>query len=45
MATPSDVPSSTPDSPQGDDSVVGPIDGQVASVDDQTNPPPAGDEA
>uniref|UniRef100_A0A2N9G1S2 Transposase (putative) gypsy type domain-containing protein n=1 Tax=Fagus sylvatica TaxID=28930 RepID=A0A2N9G1S2_FAGSY len=31
--------------PQGDDSVVGPIDGQVASVDDQTNPPPTSDEA
>uniref|UniRef100_A0A2N9IA58 Transposase (putative) gypsy type domain-containing protein n=1 Tax=Fagus sylvatica TaxID=28930 RepID=A0A2N9IA58_FAGSY len=45
VATPSDVPSSTLDGPQGDDSAVGPIDGQVVSVDDQTNPPPAGDEA
>uniref|UniRef100_A0A2N9F2V6 Uncharacterized protein n=1 Tax=Fagus sylvatica TaxID=28930 RepID=A0A2N9F2V6_FAGSY len=44
-ATPSDVPSSTPDGPQGDDSAVGPVGGQVVSVDDQTNPPPAGDEA
>jgi hypothetical protein len=45
VATPSDVPSNTPDGPQGDDSVVSPIDGQVASVDDQINPSPAGDEA
>uniref|UniRef100_A0A2N9EQP6 Transposase (putative) gypsy type domain-containing protein n=1 Tax=Fagus sylvatica TaxID=28930 RepID=A0A2N9EQP6_FAGSY len=45
VATPSDVPSSTPDGPQGDDSAVGPVGGQVVSVDDQTNPPPAGDEA
>ena len=44
VATPSDVPSNTLDGPQGDDSVVGPIDGQVASVGDQINPPPAGDE-
>ena len=27
VATPSNVPSNTPDGPQGDDSVVGPIDG------------------
>uniref|UniRef100_A0A2N9IVN3 Uncharacterized protein n=1 Tax=Fagus sylvatica TaxID=28930 RepID=A0A2N9IVN3_FAGSY len=40
----SDVPSSTPDGPQGDDSAVGPVGGQTVSVDDQTNPPPAGDE-
>uniref|UniRef100_A0A2N9ISA3 Uncharacterized protein n=1 Tax=Fagus sylvatica TaxID=28930 RepID=A0A2N9ISA3_FAGSY len=44
VATPSDVPSSTPDGPQGDDSAVGPVGGQTVSVDDQTNPPPAGDE-
>uniref|UniRef100_A0A2N9FQK2 Transposase (putative) gypsy type domain-containing protein n=1 Tax=Fagus sylvatica TaxID=28930 RepID=A0A2N9FQK2_FAGSY len=31
--------------PQGDDSAVGPVGGQAVSVDDQTNPPPAGDEA
>jgi predicted RNase H-like nuclease (RuvC/YqgF family) len=45
VATPSDVPSSTPDGPQGDDSAVGPVGGQAVSVDDQTDPPPAGDEA
>jgi type I site-specific restriction endonuclease len=45
VATPSDVPSSTPDGPQGDDSAVGPVGGQAVSVDDQTNPPPTGDEA
>uniref|UniRef100_A0A2N9J091 Transposase (putative) gypsy type domain-containing protein n=1 Tax=Fagus sylvatica TaxID=28930 RepID=A0A2N9J091_FAGSY len=42
VATPSDVPSSTPDGPQGDDSAVGPVGGQAVSVDDQTDPPPAG---
>jgi hypothetical protein len=45
VATPSDIPSSTPDGPQGDDSAVGPVGGQAVSMDDQTNPPPAGDEA
>uniref|UniRef100_A0A2N9IY85 Transposase (putative) gypsy type domain-containing protein n=1 Tax=Fagus sylvatica TaxID=28930 RepID=A0A2N9IY85_FAGSY len=45
VATPSDVPSSTPDGPQGDDSAVGSVGGQAVSVDDQTDPPPAGDEA
>ena len=45
MATPSDVPSNTPDGPQGDDSAVGAVGGQAVSVDDQTDPPPAGDEA
>jgi hypothetical protein len=44
VATPSDVPSSTPDGAQGTDSMVGPIDGQVASVGGQTTPPPASDE-
>ena len=45
MATPSDVPSSAPDGPPGDDSAVGPVGGQAVSVDDQTDPLPAGDEA
>ena len=45
VATPSDVPPSTLDGAQGNDSMVGPIDNQVASVDGQTNPPPASDEA
>ena len=45
VATPSDVPSSTPDGPQGDDPAVGSVGDQVVSVDDQTSPPPAGDEA
>uniref|UniRef100_A0A2N9IK37 Transposase (putative) gypsy type domain-containing protein n=1 Tax=Fagus sylvatica TaxID=28930 RepID=A0A2N9IK37_FAGSY len=44
VATPSDVPSSAPDGPPGDDSAVGPIGGQAVSVDDQVDPPPAGDE-
>jgi hypothetical protein len=44
MATPSDVPSSTPDGPQGDDSTVGPVGGQAVFVDDQIDPPPVGDE-
>uniref|UniRef100_A0A2N9EQ80 Uncharacterized protein n=1 Tax=Fagus sylvatica TaxID=28930 RepID=A0A2N9EQ80_FAGSY len=44
VATPFDVPSSTPDGAQGTDSMVGPIDGQVASVGGQTTPPPASDE-
>ena len=44
VATPSDVPSSTPDGPPGDDSTVGPVGGQAISVDDQIDPPPAGDE-
>uniref|UniRef100_A0A2N9F126 Transposase (putative) gypsy type domain-containing protein n=1 Tax=Fagus sylvatica TaxID=28930 RepID=A0A2N9F126_FAGSY len=44
VATPSDVPSSTPDGPQGDDSAVGPVGGQAVSVDDQIDPPPVGDE-
>ena len=44
MATPSDVPSSTPDGPPGDDSAVGPVGGQAISVDDQIDPPPTGDE-
>uniref|UniRef100_A0A2N9GS59 Transposase (putative) gypsy type domain-containing protein n=1 Tax=Fagus sylvatica TaxID=28930 RepID=A0A2N9GS59_FAGSY len=35
VATPSDVPSSAPDGPPGDDSAVGPIGGQAVSVDDQ----------
>uniref|UniRef100_A0A2N9GRC6 Transposase (putative) gypsy type domain-containing protein n=1 Tax=Fagus sylvatica TaxID=28930 RepID=A0A2N9GRC6_FAGSY len=34
VATPSDVPSSAPDGPPGDDSAVGPIGGQAVSVDD-----------
>ena len=45
VATPSDVPSSTPDGPQGDDAVVGSVCDQAVSMDNQTNPPPAGDEA
>ena len=45
VGTPSDVPSSTPDGPQGYDLAVGPVGGQAVSVDDQTNPPPTGDEA
>uniref|UniRef100_A0A2N9G5D9 Transposase (putative) gypsy type domain-containing protein n=1 Tax=Fagus sylvatica TaxID=28930 RepID=A0A2N9G5D9_FAGSY len=44
VATPSDVPSSTPDGPPGDDSAVGPVGGQAVSVDDQIDPPPVGDE-
>uniref|UniRef100_A0A2N9HP19 Transposase (putative) gypsy type domain-containing protein n=1 Tax=Fagus sylvatica TaxID=28930 RepID=A0A2N9HP19_FAGSY len=44
VATPSDVPSSAPDGPPGDDSAVGPIGGQAVSVDDQVDPSPAGDE-
>ena len=45
VATPSDVPSSTPDGPQGDDAAVGSVGDQAISVDNQTSPPPAGDEA
>jgi hypothetical protein len=44
-ATPPDVSSITPSGDQGGDSTAGPIDGQVASVDGQATPPPAGDEA
>uniref|UniRef100_A0A2N9GE73 Uncharacterized protein n=1 Tax=Fagus sylvatica TaxID=28930 RepID=A0A2N9GE73_FAGSY len=44
VATPSDVPSSAPDGPPGDDSAVGPVGGQAVSVDDQIDPPPVGDE-
>ena len=45
VATPSDVPSSTPDGPQGDDPAAGSVGDQVVSVDNQASPPPAGDEA
>uniref|UniRef100_A0A2N9FX09 Transposase (putative) gypsy type domain-containing protein n=2 Tax=Fagus sylvatica TaxID=28930 RepID=A0A2N9FX09_FAGSY len=44
VATPSDVPSSAPDGPPGNDSAVGPIGGQAVSVDDQVDPSPAGDD-
>jgi hypothetical protein len=44
VATPSDVPSSTPDGLPGDDSAVGLVGGQAVSVDDQIDPPPVGDE-
>jgi hypothetical protein len=45
VATPPDVPSITPSGAQGDDSTAGSIDGQVAFMDGQATPPPAGDEA
>ena len=43
--TPPNVPPIPPSGDQGDDLTVGPVDGQVASVDDQATPPPTGDEA
>ena len=45
MTTPPDVPFITPSGAQGDDLTAGSIDGQVAFVDSQATPPPAGDEA
>ena len=45
MTTPPDVPFITPSGAQGDDSMAGPIDGQVAFVDSQATPPPTGDKA
>ena len=45
VATPADVSSITPSGAQGDDSMAGPIDGQVAFVDSQATPPPTGDKA
>jgi hypothetical protein len=44
VATPSNVPSSTSDGVQGTDSMVDPIDDQVASMGGQATPPPVGDE-
>jgi hypothetical protein len=45
VATPPNVPFVLPSSDQGDDLTAGPVDGQVASMDDQATFPPVGDEA
>jgi hypothetical protein len=45
VATPPDVPSIPPSGDQGGDLMAGPMDGQIASVDDQATPPLVGDEA
>ena len=44
VATPTDVPSTPPSGDQGNNLIVGPVEGQVTPVDDQAIFPLAGDE-